>query len=217
MPSPGSRRTGQCTHRIVRDRRLGRRHPARSAARRRRQGRRQAVVDAVGGRGRLPAASGGARQRRLRGRRARRQARRRARRACFGCGSARVPWRHRRRPCRRRARLVAQRRIGHRRRETAARRIRRGTRCRRPPARWSRRTRPHRPAAITTWRRRSRIHFQSPRPERHPPQPAAQSGKLTVADARSLLAYAPPKFPRGDHAPTGKVEVNMAKAGSLVV
>jgi hypothetical protein len=52
-----------------------------------------------------------------------------------------------------------------------------------------------------------------PTPRHQPAQPAAQSGKLNPANARSLLAYVPPKFPRGEPPPTGTLEVNMAKAG----
>ncbi len=36
----------------------------------------------------------------------------------------------------------------------------------------------------------------------------------TFADARSLLAYVPPKFARGEPPPRSRLEVNMAKAGT---
>ena len=208
-PSPGSRRTGECTHRIGRDRRLGRR--------------RQAIVDAVGRRWRLAAAARSARQRRLRGWCARRRARRRARRACFGCGRARLPWRHHGRPCRRRARLVAQRRIGHRGREAAARRNSAWDSMSSAVRSWvssaaaaSARCHHHLEASFANSRSVPNA-LDAKHPERHPPQPAAQSGKLNRRRCSQSFGLRTTKISARRSSPTDKVEANMAKAGSLVI
>ena len=49
------------------------------------------------------------------------------------------------------------------------------------------------------------IHCQST-----PPHNLRQSGKLTIADDRSLLAYVPPKMSAGNHPPSRE---RLAKAG----
>ena len=128
VPAPRSRTrrraAGPLHARSVVDRRLGRRRTARSAARRRRQARRRPIVAAL--RRLLPAAAGCAAAAVCARWNARRSAGGRAE-ICLGRRRSLLPGRHDRRSCGRCAGLVAQRRVGHRGRKSAARRIWRGS------------------------------------------------------------------------------------------
>ena len=119
-----------------------------------------------------------------------------------------------RRPGRRRARLVAQRRIGHRGREAAARRIRRryprssdGRSAASSDADASARCRHHLAASFGEFT--ASPHAPTPTLRNLPPSPASS----TIADARSLLAYVPPKFPRGEPAPHSHVRTEYGESG----